>query len=65
MVVASRERDYTMKAVFSDLDPGAEYKATVAGRSCTFTTAVTENQSFSFVFSSCLGGQGYGRTTEG
>jgi len=65
MVVAQQENDYTMKARFSNLPPGGKYKATVAGRSCTFTTPAAENDSFSFVFSSCLGGQEYGRTTEG
>jgi len=65
LVVAKKEHDYTMKAKFSGLAPNEEHTATVAGRSCTFKTAATEDQSFSFVFGSCLGGQGYGRTTEG
>jgi len=65
LVVARKENDYTMKAKFSGLAPTEKYTATVGGRSCSFYTAATEDQSFSFIFGSCLGGQGYGRTKEG
>jgi len=54
-----------MKAKFCGLAPNEKYTATVGGRSCSFYTAATEDHSFSFIFGSCLGGQGYGRTKEG
>jgi len=64
-IVAKKEHDYTMKAKFRGLAPGEEYTATVADRTCTFKTVAKEDQPFSFVFGSCLGGQEYGRTKEG
>jgi len=54
-----------MKASFWHLESGSEFKAKIGGRSCTFTTAAKEGDDFSFIFSSCLGGQGYGRSKDG
>jgi len=64
-VTAKVEDDFTMKAKITGLSPNTKYTATVKGRTCTFTTAACENEAFNFVFASCLGGQGYGRTSEG
>jgi len=66
-VEAKKDDDYTMKARFSlkGLEPGKKYEVTVAGRSCTFTNFATEEKgSINVLFSSCLGGQGYGRDPE-
>merc|ERR1719285_575833 len=54
-----------MKVSFSGLFAGKRYTACVDKRSCSFYTAFGEHMGFSFVFSSCLGGQGYGRTKSG
>jgi len=62
---ASKTNDYTMKVPFTGLISGKRYTARVGNRSCKFITASAGDETFSFVFSSCLGGQGYGRTKSG
>jgi len=54
-----------MKVAFKGLQLGKLYTAIVDNRSCNFFTASAEDKSINFVFSSCLGGQGYGRNSQG
>jgi len=65
IVQAYKEDDYTMKVTFTGLFSGKRYTASVDKRSCSFWTTFGEDKGLSFVFSSCLGGQGYGRTKSG
>lgn len=65
IVQAYEADDYVMKVPFTGLFSGKRYVASVDKRSCSFYTAFGEDMALSFVFSSCLGGQGYGRTKSG